>query len=471
MEQYAVFISYKHTDEQGQTTEDCRIADGLYEALKKKGISVFMSGQSIFQLGISDYKKAIDAALESARLLIVVASSVEYIRSGWVEYEYETFCEDILSKRKPYGSILSYTNGILQDELPRTLSRFQNYFTSEVVPDKLAEFVRLLLEKSEQDPASASWSHQNIEEEHKETGFRPARKTGGTVFAASNYSSDYSNELRRLEIQSQNAARTDRVALDWLCAQKLWPEDEKLCVLDLGSAYGFVAADRFGNDPRVEKVLCVDFNARVIERARILFAENPKMIFEVIDVESDSFESDLRALMEKHGIGKFHIVFSALLLLHLRDPNRVLRKVRRLTEPGAAIIVRGSDDGSKLCYPHAELMDEIIRRCAELPEASDRYNGRKLFAQLSNSGFRNVRMFSTMTDLSEFDFDGRTALFAESFAYRADAFRRRAEAAPNDSLRKSEYQWICNALEEFENQFYESNFWYCEYDYIAVGFR
>ena len=140
-------------------------------------------------------------------------------------------------------------------------------------------------------------------------------------------------------------------------------------------------------------------------------------------------------------------------------------------EPGSYIIVRGSDDGSKLCHPNSDLMEEIIKRCADLPEASDRYNGRKLFAQLTNSGFRDARVFSTMTDLSEFDFDGRAALFAESFAYRSDAFKRRMEAVPDDTARKKEYQWICDALEEFENQFYESNFWYCEYDYEAIARR
>ena len=469
MEQLEVFISYKHTDEYGEETEDCKVAEALYQVLQGKGVAVFMSGQSIFKLGLSDYKKAIDAALDSARILVVIGTREEYIRSGWVEYEFETFCEDILSKRKPFGSIVSYTRGISQDGLPRTLSRFQNCNIDDMSLERFSEFICNLLENLHSALQATPRSHARSGNVKGNMPSDIAQFAGD--FMPSNYSSDYSNELRRLEIQAQNALRTDRVALDWLYAQEPWPKDEKLYVLDLGSAYGFVAADRFASDPRVEKVLCVDFNARVIDRARILFAENPKMIFEVVDVESESFAEDVSALLDKHGIPKLHIVFSALLLLHLSDPNRMLRKLRRLMKPGACVIVRGSDDGSKLCYPYANLMEEIIKRCAELPEASDRYNGRKLFSQLSSSGFRNVRVFSTMTDLSEFDFDGRTVLFAESFAYRADAFRRRMEACPEDVGIKNEYQWICNALEEFENRFYESNFWYCEYDYIAIGMR
>ena len=114
--------------------------------------------------------------------------------------------------------------------------------------------------------------------------------------------------------------------------------------------------------------------------------------------------------------------------------------------------------------------EEIIRRCNEI-FTSDRGNGRKLYSQLSNSGFRDVRVFSTMTDSSRFDFNGRSALFEESFAYRADAFRRRLESDPQNVQYQRDYQWIQDALEQFENQFFETNFWYCEYDYSAIGRR
>ena len=43
-----------------------------------------------------------------------------------------------------------------------------------------------------------------------------------------------------------------------------------LTVLDVGSAYGFVAYNLFGEDERVDKVICIDNNIGVIDKGREL---------------------------------------------------------------------------------------------------------------------------------------------------------------------------------------------------------
>ena len=76
-----------------------------------------------------------------------------------------------------------------------------------------------------------------------------------------------------------------------------------------------------------------------------------------------------------------------------------------------------------------------------------------------------------MKDLSSIDFDDREALFRESFAYRSDYFTKAYERDPSDMQRRNDCEWMEAALELFEEQVYERNFWYCEYDYIAVAER
>ena len=60
MKKTDVFISYKHHTEDGNVSRDYAIAKELYEGLTKAGISTFFSDATIFELGISDYKKAIE---------------------------------------------------------------------------------------------------------------------------------------------------------------------------------------------------------------------------------------------------------------------------------------------------------------------------------------------------------------------------------------------------------------------------
>lgn len=141
MQKYDVFLSYKHTCANDEITSDSMLAEQIYYELVKRGFSVFYSEDSIFKIGISDYKKAIDTALDNTSILVVIASDIDFLRSGWVEYEYETFYEDILSERNKNGMIISYTDNVNQNQLPRTLSRFQNYSQSKTNVDKFIDFI------------------------------------------------------------------------------------------------------------------------------------------------------------------------------------------------------------------------------------------------------------------------------------------------------------------------------------------
>ena len=66
---YEVFISYKHSDEQGNLTPDYAIAKELYDALHNLGYQVFFSSNTLEQIGSSRYKADIDAILSALMLL------------------------------------------------------------------------------------------------------------------------------------------------------------------------------------------------------------------------------------------------------------------------------------------------------------------------------------------------------------------------------------------------------------------
>ena len=468
MQNYDIFLSYKHFDYNGELTTDAVLAKKLYNSLTRIGISVFFSEDSIFEIGISDYKKVIDDALDNTSLLVVIASNAEFLKSGWVEYEYETYYEDILSGKKT-GMIVSYTDNIYQNQLPRTLSRFQNYSQSKTSIEKIVSFLTNSIKNIESANNNSLCSNQK-RVSSKQTCFTDSLGNPDKPHKSS-YSSDYYNEFKRLELQAKNCAYADETALNYLFSQNEWKEEKDLFVLDAGSAYGYVAADRFCPYSKVKKILCVDNNPRVIERAQIRFADNPRMIFEELDLESDSMVEDIERIMAKHNIPYINIVYSALTLHHLKNPNKVLRNLRRIMIPNSYIILRGSDDGSKLCYPKSNLLDSILKKTTEAEGVSDRQNGRKIFSQLKNAGFLDIKIFSCMRDTSCIPYDSLNELFQESFSYRVNYFQKAIEMNPEDKKAKEDYEWMKNALEEFENLFYRSDFWYCQYYYVGIGHK
>ena len=464
MENFDIFISFKNTDSNGRQTEDSRIAEMLYKEFCSRNISAFYSNITLLKLGESVYKRSIDNALDTAKILVLIGTDLECIESRWIKYEWESFHTDILNGVKTDGEIITYTRNINSHSLPRALRSYQNCSITDMDVSSFCAFAENVLNRinaSRQAGVPAQDSSSRLEGPENASVLLKAGSHHKSV-----YSSSYSNEISRLKIQAFNSSSSDQIALDHIRDHGGFREHS--VILDAGCAYGYVAEDRFGHADWADKILCIENNERVIEKARQMHT-NPKMIFEAADLESEDFSEQFQNILDRHGIEKIDIIFSALTLHHLKNPNKVLRKLRRFLAENGRIILRGSDDGSKLCYPDHDLMTQIIQKSLTAEGVSDRLNGRKLYTQLADSGYRNIRIFSNMKDLSNIDYDDREGLFKESFAYRSYYFRKAYEKDPPDMRPRNDYEWMLAALQLFEQQFYERNFWYCEYDYIAVA--
>ena len=136
---YDVFISFKNSGKDGSATPDAAAARKVYEALKRQGISTFFSEESLAEEGRGHFGRAIEKALESSRVLVLVASCRAHIESQWVEVEWDSFAQDILSGNKK-GELFIYNCGALKPkDLPLFLRRQQMF--PEAGLDKLIQFV------------------------------------------------------------------------------------------------------------------------------------------------------------------------------------------------------------------------------------------------------------------------------------------------------------------------------------------
>jgi len=154
---YEVFISYKCSDEQGNKTPDYLMAKELYTALSRMGYSVFFSSNTLEQIGSSRYKADIDAALDTAKVMIVVLSKAEYASSHWVQYEWDSFYNDYLSGVRKNANLFTLTKNVNVLDLPRTLRNVQNFDYQEGVAHA-CEYVMHAIPKQEEQaqPVDAS---------------------------------------------------------------------------------------------------------------------------------------------------------------------------------------------------------------------------------------------------------------------------------------------------------------------------
>ena len=99
-EPYDVFISYKETDEHGDRTLDSVIAQDIYTELTEKGYRVFFSRVSLEDKLGTEYEPYIFAALNSAKVMLVVGTDYENFDAVWVKNEWSRFLKLIASGQK-----------------------------------------------------------------------------------------------------------------------------------------------------------------------------------------------------------------------------------------------------------------------------------------------------------------------------------------------------------------------------------
>lgn len=136
-----VFISFKNLDADGKQTRDSQLAQEVHDFLAAQGLRVFFSNVSLERLGIAAYKKAIDDALDAARILIAVGTSGDKLDSQWVRYEWDSFFNDILSGVKPEGRVFAYVEDAPISSLPRALRQSQVFSNGPGALERLYNFV------------------------------------------------------------------------------------------------------------------------------------------------------------------------------------------------------------------------------------------------------------------------------------------------------------------------------------------
>lgn len=144
-----IFISYRSADQS--------VAQWLHQFLEKRGHEgrVFCSAETLPRLGESDYARAIDAALASATCLIVVGTCAEYFDSGWVDYEWKSFLNEIRSRRKPHGQVFVFAGGVEVGQLPFALRSQQMVPWSPTSPHDSFEALYRFIEAALQTASKA----------------------------------------------------------------------------------------------------------------------------------------------------------------------------------------------------------------------------------------------------------------------------------------------------------------------------
>ena len=90
-EPFDVFICYKETGDDGKRTQDSAIANDIYHQLTQEGLKVFYAAITLENKLGTAYEPYIFAALNSAKVMLVIGTKPEYFNAVWVKNEWSRF--------------------------------------------------------------------------------------------------------------------------------------------------------------------------------------------------------------------------------------------------------------------------------------------------------------------------------------------------------------------------------------------
>ena len=129
-EPYDVFICYKESDEHGDRTRDSLMAQDIYYQLTEQGRKVFFARITLEDVAGAQYEPYIFAALNSAKVMIVVGTKPEHLNAVWVKNEWSRFLA--MMKKDRHKLLLPCYRDMDPYDMPEALSVLQSYDMSKI---------------------------------------------------------------------------------------------------------------------------------------------------------------------------------------------------------------------------------------------------------------------------------------------------------------------------------------------------
>ena len=431
---YDIFISYRRDG-------GFEMARLLYDRLQDMGLNVFFD---LEELRSGKFNVKLFGAIDDSSnfLLVLPPNSLDRCKNedDWLRIEIEY----AISKRKNIVPLMM--KGFeWPSDLPETLKGLHLYNAVQMSREYFQASIDRLLSMCVNVNAGGG------KKTHMEKDVREENKY---------FTYDNRTERRRLNTQQKLMRGFDAPAYD-----KVKEKYEKLVVLDIGTNTGEFVMDRLGTSENLEKLIGIEFDEKAVRYSNDTYGQEGKIEFYRLDAEADSFGDDLQEIMDSHGIKAFNVINLSMILLHLKTPYKLLKKLRAVLAKDGTIIVKDIDDGYNMAYPDENGdFAKAIEICGREELAGYRKSGRQIYTLLYRAGFKHVTQERLGLSTVGMDSDERSALFDTYFSFIGADLKQLLEKYPDDRRLKADSEWYDSVYDDLEERFQDDAF------YFLLGF-
>ncbi len=417
-----VFISYQHESE--------TIVKKIVDALENNNIKCWYAPRNIIS---GSYAKSICDGIGKCKVFLLVLSE-EASNSQHVLNEVE-----LAYKRLDSGIILmpfKITSEITNEEMNYYINRLQ-WIDAVNIP--LEKAINDLLAKIK--PLFGITDGENV--------LTP------TVRATNKYFKfEDAVEVERLKCEDALLYDIESNIYD-----KLFFNRDDLNVLDANVLYAGSQARRlYRKEVKYYMGLCYTEDA--VEAYNNLYPqENSKYYF--INFNDNHFELQIKKYMNEMGITGFDLINISMLILDLKDPLRVLSKLRRFLNPNGMIYIRDIDDGVNLYYPDEK---GLFKKYFELAGADKysgfRYSGRQIYSYLKEIEAKEIKLELCGLSTIGMDYEQKQNYFQSYFTFLQNEYGRLLKEEPENKKYIEAYNWLEENMWTIEESFFKSDFFF-----------
>lgn len=424
MKKYDFFISYSSCDSP--------IVKSIVEELEKKGAKCWIAPRDID--GGIPYAKAIVNAIKESKVFLLCLSRNAAL-SDQVLNEIEVAYKRIGSEDRILLQPLFIEDFSIDDEEYDALTYYIKRF-NYIVPKRNNDVNDIVNE--------IVCNNNDI--------FAVSHRASNTKIESSYFVDE--NEAKRLELQSQIGLKFDKDLY-----LKIFNKYSAPIILDLGCGDGNQLCSRLGGIENYQ-IVGIEYDENQLKRAQSNHSKENAHYY-LLDVESNDFVTQLREIMEMNHIDSFDIINIALLLKHLKNPSRLLYKLRKFLNSNGTIIIREYESCVEYAYPdphnHFERLFDIYRRDEF---AGYSHTGREVYHMLYEAGYTKVQIERLGCPTIGYTPEEKEVEFNVSLAYLKEDLRLLVEKYPNDQKYRDDYEWYLENEEEFLEEFLRPGFVY-----------
>lgn len=259
-------------------------------------------------------------------------------------------------------------------------------------------------------------------------------------------------EDNRLALQNELLDLFDKDVYEAVISQYAEPT-----VLDVGCGTGDMLIPKL-RGTCVSAFVGVDKSPRQMAAAEKKYGGSPYFFYE-LDVEEEAFETKLQKVLSAHDMEAFDIINISMLLLHLKDPTKLLRVLHRYLSEDGTLIIRDIDDGINFAFPDpARAFDRIYTLCDHDEQSGNRRNGRQIHHYLVEAGFTNITLEHQGLSSAGMSTSQREALFRMYFPFTLENAKIMAEKYPRNIAYQEDYLWYQSCYDQIHQQFLSPDF-------------